>query len=133
MSLKKVQLVSNILDKMTKPDMVQLAKKYNNNLDKIKNIYKLKKQDLKVELLARAEKVYKILNAPDKKPEDKPEKKTEMKKQIKKNKMSKEDQDKLLNKSISLAEQAMEAKDPALKKKLLMEIEKIDKKIKKGL
>ena len=117
---------SNILNRMSKPELLELAREYNRSFDKIENVAKLKKSELKVELLMREKKAKKIWSGQKKVKPAKTRKRT-----IKK--LSKEDADDLIEQSIKLGEEAMKTKDIALKTKLLQEIEKIQKKLSKGL
>tara|TARA_R100001086_G_scaffold189950_4_gene107546 strand:- start:230 stop:598 length:369 start_codon:yes stop_codon:yes gene_type:complete len=117
---------SNILNRMSKPELLELAREYNRSFDKIENVAKLKKAELKVELLMREKKAKKIWSGQKKVKPAKTRKRT-----IKK--LSKEDADDLIEQSIKLGEEAMKTKDIALKTKLLQEIEKIQKKLSKGL
>jgi len=111
---------------MSKPELLQLAREYNRSFDKIENVAKLKKAELKVELLMREKKAKKIWSGQKKVKPAKTRKRT-----IKK--LSKEDADDLIEQSIKLGEEAMKTKDIGLKSKLLQEIEKIQKKLSKGL
>ncbi len=124
MTIKKLQTIQNILDKMTKPEIVLLAREYNKHV-KIPNIHKMKKQDLKVELLSNYEIVYNIWSG-----------KTPL--TIKKSKrapkkMNDEDINKLIEEQIALTEKALESQDIAEKKRLLDEADKIQKKINKSM
>ncbi len=124
MTIKKLQTIQNILDKMTKPEIVLLAREYNKHV-KIPNIHKMKKQDLKVELLSNYEIVYNIWSG-----------KTPL--TVKKSKrapkkMNDEDINKLIEEQIALTEKALESQDIAEKKRLLDEADKIQKKINKSM
>jgi len=119
-----LERLSKVLNKLKKEEMLDLARKYNNSFDKIPNINKLKKDELKIELLSRHKKVYKVWSGDDKPTE---------KKKRKVPKLDKSEQEKLLKKSIELSEQAMNTTDVLERTKLLNDVSKIDKKLKKGL
>lgn len=124
MTLKKLQTIQNVLDKMSKPEIVLLAREYNKHV-KIPNIHKMKKQDLKVELLSNYEIVYNIWSG--KTPKTIKKSKREPKK------MNDEDINKLIQEQIDLTEKALESQDIAEKKRLLDEADKIQKKINKSM
>lgn len=126
MTLKKLQTIQNVLDKMSKPDILLLARKYNQFV-KIPNIYKMKKQELKIELLSNYEIVHDIW-AGNKQIDIKKSERTP-----KKNKMSDEDINKLIKKNIELTEQAMKTNKTSEKLALLKEADKIQKKINKSI
>lgn len=126
MTLKKLQTIQNVLDKMSKPEILLLARKYNQFV-KIPNIYKMKKQELKIELLSNYEIVHDIW-AGNKQIDIKKSERTP-----KKNKMSDEDINKLIKKNIELTEQAMKTNKTSEKLALLKEADKIQKKINKSI
>jgi hypothetical protein len=117
---------SNILNRMKKPELLELARNYNRSFDKIENVSKMKKQSLIIELLMREDKARKIWANEIKIKPAKTRKKT-----IKK--LSKQDSDNLIQQSIKLNEEAMATKDMALKAKLLQQVAQIQKKILKEL
>lgn len=125
MTLKKLQTIQNVLDKMSKPEIVLLAREYNKHV-KIPNIHKMKKQDLKVELLSNYEIVYDIWSGKTPKTIKKNSKRAQKK-------MNDEDINKLIQEQIDLTEKALESQDIAEKKKLLDEADKIQKKINKSM
>ena len=124
MTLKKLQTIQNALDKMTKPEILLLARKYNQFV-KIPNIHKMKKQDLKVELLSNYEIVYNIWSG-NKQIDIKKSKRTPKK-------MSDEEINKLIKKNIELTEKAMKTDITSEKLALLKEADKIQKKINKSM
>ena len=114
------------LSRMKKPELLDLAKKYNRSFDKIENINKLKKSELKVELLMREKKAKKIWSGQKKVKEAKPRKGYTKKKVL-----TKEEEDNLIEKSIELSEKAMNTKDMGEKSKFLKEVQKISNKLKR--
>ncbi len=124
MTLKKLQTMQSVLDKMSKPEIILLAREYNKYV-KIPELHKKKKQELKVELLSNYEIVYDIWSG------KKVVKLTKNKKREVK-KLDKKTADELIKKSIELKEKAMTA-NVAEKSKLLKEAESIDRKVLKGL
>ena len=124
MTLKKLQTMQSVLDKMSKPEIVLLAREYNKYV-KIPNVHKMKKQELKVELLSNYEIVHDIWSG---------KKVIKLTKNKKKEipKLNKTKADELIKKSIELKQRAMKA-DVAEKSKLLKEAEAIDKQVIKGL
>lgn len=109
---------------MSKDELVDLARQYNKSFDKIKNVQKLKKQDLKVELLSRADDVFKVWSG-IKKPLEKVKRKVP--------KLKEEEVNPLIKQSVELGEKIIASKDTAERKMLMKEKEKLDKKILKGL
>ncbi len=124
MTLKKLQTMQSVLDKMSKPEIILLAREYNKYV-KIPELHKKKKQELKVELLSNYEIVHDIWSG------KKVVKLTKNKKREVK-KLDKKTADELIKKSIELKEKAMTA-NVAEKSKLLKEAESIDRKVLKGL
>lgn len=124
MTLKKLQTMQSVLDKMSKPEIILLAREYNKYV-KIPELHKKKKQELKVELLSNYEIVYDIWSG------KKVVKLTKNKKREVK-KLDKKTADNMIKKSIELKEKAMTA-NVAEKSKLLKEAESIDRKVLKGL
>ena len=124
MTLKKLQTMQSVLDKMSKPEIVLLAREYNKYV-KIPELHKKKKQELKVELLSNYEIVHDIWSG------KKVVKLTKNKKREVK-KLDKKTADNMIKKSIELKEKAMTA-DVGEKSKLLKEAEAIDRKVLKGL
>lgn len=119
---------NNILNRMSKPELLDLARSYNRSFDKIKNLQKLKKAELRVELLMREKKAKKIWSG---KNIVKPIQKNKARKSSKK--LSNEAANDLIEESIKLAEEAIVTKDLVLKNKLLEEIHLIRKKLSKEL
>jgi hypothetical protein len=117
---------SNILNRMKKPELLELARKYNRSFDKIENVSKMKKQSLIIELLMREENAKKVWSGEMNVKPAKTRKKT-----IKK--LSKQDSDNLIQQSIKLNEEAMATKDIGLRSKLLQQVAQIQKKILKEL
>ena len=114
------------LSRMSKPDLLSLARKYNRSFDKIENLAKLKKDEIKLELLMREEQAKKIWSGEMQVQAGKTRKKT-----VKK--LSKDESNDLIKKALELSKKAMKTKNMAEKLKLLKEVEKLDKQILKGL
>tara|TARA_R110001592_G_scaffold82916_2_gene245523 strand:- start:704 stop:1081 length:378 start_codon:yes stop_codon:yes gene_type:complete len=114
------------LSRMQKPELLELAKKYNRSFDKIENINKLKKSELKVELLMREKKAKKIWSGEKKVKEAKPRKgytKTKV--------LTNEEQNDLIKENMKLSKQATETKDIGEKLQLMKQIQKINNKLKR--
>ena len=114
------------LSRMQKPELLELAKKYNRSFDKIENINKLKKSELKVELLMREKKAKKIWSGEKKVKEEKPRKgytKTKV--------LTNEEQNDLIKENMKLSKQATETKDIGEKLQLMKQIQKINNKLKR--
>ena len=117
---------SDTLSRMSKPELLDLARKYNRSFDKIENLAKLKKDEIKLELLMREEKAKKIWSGDIEVQPGKTRKKT-----VKI--LSKEESNDLIKKALELSKKAMKTKDTLLKSKLLKEAGNIQKQILKGL
>lgn len=125
MTLKKLQTIQNVLDKMSKPEMVLLAREYNQFV-KIPNLHKMKKNDIKIELLSNYEIVHDIWSG--KEPVTlKKSKKKEFKK------LGNDELNKMIQEQINLTELSIKSNDPAEKAKLFKESEKIGRKIKRSM
>ena len=131
MTLKKLQTIQNILDKMTKPEIVLLAREYNKHV-KIPNLHKMKKQDIKIELLSNYEIVYNIWSGKSTMT-IKNSKKSKREPKSGSQQMNDEDINKLIKEQIQLTEQAMQTEESSEKQKLLAKADKIGKKIKKSM
>lgn len=124
MTLQKLQTIQNALDKMNKPEILLLARKYNKFV-KIPNLHKMKKKDIQIELLSNYEIVHDIWAGKHTSNITQTKRKPKL--------MSNEDINKLIKEQIQLTEQAMQTEDSSEKQKLLAKADKIGKKIKKSI
>ncbi len=115
--------LSNYLNNLKKPEVVQIARAVN-EMNTIKGIQKMKKQELIVELIIRDKHTRDVINK-DIKP-----KRTRKTKDVK---ISNEDANKLIREINELNKKAIQSKKIGEKARLLKEIEKLNKKLMKGL